>query len=211
MENQLSIMEAILDLLCLRPLYLLGLGVTGLLLYLIFRRNKQLPKIKITIGSVLLYYYLCIVLNNIVGIPTISEFNRLTNLGETFFHPNISWIPFVNGIGLEFILNIFCFIPLGFLCPVISKTYNQIKNAALLGFGLSLAIEISQLFTLYRATDINDLIANVLGTIVGLLCFRLVVKPGKMKSASKHCASVQNEWFLPIFIILWAFVIVFIS
>ena len=147
MVTQLSLMEAIMDMLCISPIYFLGLVVTGLLLFYLFKRNKQLPKIRITISSILLYYYLCIVLTNIVGIPTISEFNRLTKLGESLFHPNLSFIPFVNGISLEFILNIICFMPLGFLCPYICRSYEQIKKAAMIGFGLSLIIEISQLFT----------------------------------------------------------------
>lgn len=213
MGTQLSFTEAIMDMLCLNPLYFLGLAVTGVLLFCLFKRDKQLPKIRITISSILLYYYLCIVLTNIVGIPTISEFNRLTKLGESLFHPNISYIPFVNGISLEFILNIICFMPLGFLCPFISRFFGQIKNAAMIGFGLSLAIEISQLFTLYRATDINDLIANVLGTILGCCCFKLIAKNGTGKSGSKHGSSITNRstWFLPVFITLCSFVIVFIN
>lgn len=213
MGTQLSFTEAIMDMLCLNPLYFLGLAVTGLLLIYLFKRDNRLPKIRITISSILLYYYLCIVLTNVVGIPTISEFNRLTKLGLAWFNPNISFIPFVDGIGLEFILNIICFMPLGFLCPFISKSYVQLKNAALIGLGLSLVIEFSQLFTLYRATDINDLIANVLGTILGCCCFKFIAGIGNRKSGSKQSLSLScnSTRVLPVLITVCAFVIVFIN
>ncbi len=77
---------------------------------------------------------------------------------------------------MSFILNIFLFIPLGFLCPLISKTFERARNTLFIGFGLSLFIEMIQLFTLYRATDIDDLLTNVTGTMLGYLCFRLIAK-----------------------------------
>ncbi|WP_042351374.1 VanZ family protein [Bacillus massiliigorillae] len=213
MENQLGFFEAIIDLLYLKPLFIFGLALVGLLLYWLCRKDKKLLTFRTIIGSILLYYYLCIVLNNIVGIPTLSEFFRLAHLGESLFNPNISLIPLINGISLEFILNIFCFIPLGFLCPLISRAYEQTKRVVLLGFVLSLVIEISQLFTLYRATDSNDLIANVLGTIIGYLCFKLLVKLGLLKSYFKPNFSLENDptRLLPILIVVCAFAITFIS
>lgn len=127
---------------------------------------------------------MCVLLGNIVGLPSIKEFIRISSFGESFFNPNINLIPIpLNGLGIDFFLNIFCFIPLGFLCPMLSKTYEeQAKKTLLLGFVLSLIIEISQLFTLYRATDINDLIANILGTVIGYYFYKFFVKLGVVKS-----------------------------
>lgn len=213
MKTQLGFFEAIKDILYLEPLFIFGLVLVGLSLYLVFRKDKKLLKFRIVVGSTLMFYYLCIVLKNIVGIPTINELFRLARLGEPFINPNISLIPLSNGVSLEFILNIFCFIPLGFLCPIISGTYEQMKKAVLLGLGLSFAIEISQLFTLYRATDINDLIANVLGTIIGYLCFKLIVKLGVKRFHSKHSSSLEKDptRLMPILVVIFAFAITFIS
>lgn len=66
-----------------------------------------------------MYYYLCLLFTNIVGIPSIGEYVRLSQLGEAFFNPNINLIPLSDGFSLSFILNIILFIPLGFLCPII--------------------------------------------------------------------------------------------
>ena len=79
---------------------------------------------------------------NIVGIPTLDEYKRLLQLGETFFNPNVNLIPFSDGFSLSFILNIFLFIPFGFLCPLISKSYERIRNTFLIGMGLSFVIYI---------------------------------------------------------------------
>ena len=56
------------------------------------------------------------------------------------------------------------------------EKYQRVKNIFLIGCGLSLTIEIVQLFTLYGATDIDDLITNVAGTLIGYFCFRLIHK-----------------------------------
>lgn len=211
MEVQLGFFGAYVYLLELKPIFLLGFVLVGLVLLLIFRRNRGLPKIKITVYVVLMYYYACMLFGNIVGIPTLREFSRLSQLGESLFHPNINLVPFSDGLSLSFILNIFLFIPAGFFCPMISKTYEHVKNTILFGLGLSLIVEISQLFTLFRATDINDLLTNVLGTLIGYLCFRLVVKLKLAKSYSEHGDSLEKDVlkYLPIIIVALAFIIIF--
>ena len=213
MEVQLGFFDALVDLLKLKPIFLLGLVLVGLLLLVLFRRNRGLPKIKITVYAFSMYYYSCLLWGNIVGIPTLREFSRLSQLGESLFNPNINLIPFSDGLSLSFILNIFLFIPLGFFCPMISKTYEYVKNDILFGFGLSLIVEISQLFTLYRATDINDLITNILGTLIGYLCFRLAIKLKLAKSYSEHGGSLKKDVlrYFPIIIVALTFVITFIS
>lgn len=213
MEIQLSFFDAIIDILSLTPIFILGLALIGLSLFWLFRRDKKLLKFIIVIESMLMYYYICVVLKNIVGIPTIKEFVRLLNLGESLFNPQINLIPFINGIGLEFILNIFCFIPLGFLSPMISKAYEKMQKVVLLGLGLSFAIEASQLFTLYRASDINDLIANVVGAIIGYFCFRFVVKQRVIGRFFKHNLFLAKDpsRFIPILIVVVASVFTFIS
>lgn len=65
------------------------------------------------------------------------------------------------------VLNICLFVPLGFLVPIIwNKEYGTIKNSMLLGLKISLMIEILQIFT-FRLTDIDDLITNTIGVMIG--------------------------------------------
>ena len=137
-EIQIGLFDTIIDLLLIKPIFLLGIIFIGILLVVIFRKDSSIPKVRTSILSLVIYYYLCVMLTHIVGIPTLSEYKRLSRLGEAFFNPNI--------------------------------------NTLFIGFGLSLFIEIIQLFTLYRATDIDDILTNVIGTMVGYLCFRLIAK-----------------------------------
>ena len=209
---QQGLFDAIKDLLVVNPIFLLGIIVICVMLIIIFKKNKTISKIRISILFLVFYYYLCVMLTNIVGIPTLSEYIRLSRLGEAFFNPNINLIPFSDGFSLSFILNIFLFVPLGFLCPLISKIYQSIKNTLLIGCGLSFTIEIVQLFTLYRATDINDLITNIVGTLIGYFCFRFTHKLVITKS---HSISDYKEpyymRYMPIVIIVTTFILGFFS
>lgn len=182
------------------------------MLIIIFKKNRTIPKTKISILLLVFYYYLCVMLTKIVGIPTLSEYIRLSRLGEAFFNPNINLIPFSDGFSLSFILNIFLFVPLGFLCPLISKSYQCVKKTLLIGCGLSFSIEIVQLFTLHRATDINDLITNIVGTLIGYFCFRFTQKLGITKSHSISDSKEQDYMrYMPIIIIVTTFILGFFS
>lgn len=206
--SQISFFESVIYLLLLEPIFLIGLFIVAIALVIVLKKNSALSKMKIVLSSLLTYYYLCIVVNNVVGTPTIGEFIRLSKLGEPIFNPNINLVPCSDGMSFSFILNIFLFMPLGFLCPMISKKFESIKNTVLMGFGLSLCIEISQLFTLHRATDIDDLLTNVIGTVAGYYCYRLLVKlkfvsPGSGQPYGKK----DSSNYLPVIIVVTAMVL----
>lgn len=137
-----------------------------LFLYLFFQR-KTVTK-SYAFWSFLLVFYLSIALSEVVGFPSLPEFNRLAGLGQTFYRPEINWLPFSNGVDISSILNIFFFIPLGVALPVMWKRFQNIVPTFLVGFLMSLMIEVAQLFTI-RLTDVNDLIMNTLGVVVGWL------------------------------------------
>ena len=209
---QLGLFDAIKDLLFVDPVFFLGILVIGVILILIFRRSRTIPKIRTSLLLLVFYYYLCVMLTKIVGIPTFKEYIRLSGLGEAFFHPNINLIPFHDGFSLGFLLNILLFVPLGFLCPLISKHYRSIKNTFFIGLGLSVAIEVVQLFTLYRATDIDDLITNVVGTLIGYFCFRLAHKLVINKSHSvNNFREPHFMRYVPGVIIITTFILGFFS
>lgn len=205
MEVQLGLFDAIRDLLGLDLRFVLaGMVLIGASFYWLHKR--KMLTVKISIVLTLFYYYLTILLSHIVGIPTIKELMRLSALGESFFQPNINLIPFVNGLNMEFLLNVILFIPLGFFCPMISKSYEQVKNIIFTGLGFSFVIEISQLFTLHRATDINDIISNTLGTLIGYLCFKLIMKLKQKKFENRN----EDKDGLPILYMLGVFIITFL-
>ena len=209
---QLGLFDAITDLLIVDPVFLLGIIVILVILLTAFKKDRTIPKLRLSFLLLIFYYYLCVMLTKIVGIPTLHEYMRLSRLGEAFFHPNISLVPFRDGFNLGFVLNIFLFIPLGFLCPLISKHYQRIKSTLLLGLGLSFTIEMVQLFTLYRATDVDDLITNVAGTLLGYLIFSVM---HKLAAAKSHPLPATGEprsmRYIPVILIITAFILGFFS
>lgn len=88
----------------------------------------------------------------------------------------INIVPFSNNIDIiGYILNIILFIPFGFLVPLIWKKLNKPSLIIILGFLFSLLIELSQLLN-NRSTDVDDLILNTIGAVIGFLTFRIFNK-----------------------------------
>ena len=71
-------------------------------------------------------------------------------------------------------LNAAMFAPLGFLLPAYFDRYRSFVPALDAGILTSLTVELIQLFT-FRTTDVDDLIMNTLGTIVGFLLSKLIL------------------------------------
>ena len=211
--TQLGLFESIADLLLIDPVFIFGIVLIAVPLMLICKKEGSVHKGKMIFLSLVMYYYLCVMLGHIVGIPTLKEYIRLSRLGETFFNPKLNLIPLSDGFSLSFVLNIFLFIPLGFLCPFISKSYKKMKNTLLIGIGLSLFIEIAQLFTLYRATDINDLLTNVMGTFIGYLCSKWILSKREGLEAYSETTPIKRDCtvYVPIIIIAVTSILGFFS
>lgn len=104
----------------------------------------------------------------ICGVGTFADLWRGTSLRTML---NINLVPFDAHLNwTTWALNVVLFVPLGLLLPCCWEGFDRIGHAALFGFLFSLAIELSQLLN-FRVTDIDDLIANTLGAVVGCLIF----------------------------------------
>ncbi|MCL2696221.1 MAG: VanZ family protein [Clostridiales bacterium] len=68
--------------------------------------------------------------------------------------------------------NIGCFVPFGFLLPLLMKRPRFLTVAAI-GAGFSLAIEVTQYFSRMGVAELDDLILNTLGVVIGYLIYRL--------------------------------------
>lgn len=85
------------------------------------------------------------------------------------FNPHqLSLVPFVGFFGdIEgHVLNVLLFVPLGLLVPMVSGTRPGTVRIASMAATASLAIEASQLLN-SRATDVDDLLMNVIGALLG--------------------------------------------
>jgi glycopeptide antibiotics resistance protein len=120
-----------------------------------------------TICYIIFSMYLSAVLSS-VGFPSIIDFHIDLTL-------NI--IPFIDMVSdfKNAILNVVLFIPLGIMLPFIWENFRKLRNTLIFGFGLTIIIECFQIFT-YRTTDINDIITNIMGTIIGWLIVDVIIK-----------------------------------
>lgn len=98
----------------------------------------------------------------------------------------INYIPFIETINMlkdnfmgigntlyNVIGNILLFVPIGIAIPLLFRESNKLGKVVLYGFVASFTIEFIQLFTPMNMTDIDDVIFNTLGAIVGFLIFNI--------------------------------------
>ena len=75
-------------------------------------------------------------------------------------------------------LNILLFVPLGFILPLLWKEFRSWKAMGITGFLASLGIELAQLLN-YRISDVDDLIMNTLGALLGYALLTLLSRRKK--------------------------------
>jgi glycopeptide antibiotics resistance protein len=68
--------------------------------------------------------------------------------------------------------NIVLFVPLGVLVPLILPRFSKVRHIAAIAFGASLLLELVQLLTGLGSFDVDDLLLNVLGGVLGVLALR---------------------------------------
>ena len=116
--------------------------------------------------------------------PYFSELSYLDTIGE-----NINTRPFstigryINAIKngrlvsvalVNLIGNIVIFIPLGMLLPSLWKILDTPVRSIISCGGLILMVEITQLFTLRGSYDVDDIILNLAGCIIGYIIHRSI-------------------------------------
>ncbi len=101
----------------------------------------------------------------LVAVLALVGFPNISSLKIDF---NVNIIPFA-GMIPDFknaCLNVLMFVPLGVFLPLLWEKYRNIKDTIVFGLCATAIIEITQVLT-FRATDINDIITNILGALIG--------------------------------------------
>ena len=111
------------------------------------------------------------------GFRIITEGTHTTNLipfrvfamtyEEVFANGNL------HALLINFLGNIVMFMPFGFIIPLLWNVSDG--KVVLLGFTVSVTIEVSQFF-LPRSTDVDDLLLNTLGAFLGLILYKAVAR-----------------------------------
>ena len=122
-----------------------------------------------------------------------GEIQPLIYESAKVFPFRIHWIPFVNlfdypemrDILINVIGNTAMFIPLGVVWPSVYKRLDTHWKVISAGIGVSLCIEILQLPFYDRVSDVDDLLLNSLGFIIGYLLYLLAKLVSKKVSRIK--------------------------
>ena len=139
----------------------------------------------------LLLVYVCII---VVARFTFFPFSKVNGEIQPLVYESakvypfrINWIPFVNlfdypemrDILINVIGNTAMFIPLGIVWPSVYKGLDTHGKVISAGIGVSLCIEILQLPFYDRVSDVDDLLLNSLGLIIGYLLYLLAKQVSK--------------------------------
>ena len=73
--------------------------------------------------------------------------------------------------------NIIAFVPFGFFLPMLCRLGRNIISCILLSGLFSLAVESVQLFTKVGAFDVDDIMLNAVGGLVGYLFYYMIWRP----------------------------------
>ncbi|NLA80687.1 MAG: VanZ family protein, partial [Chloroflexi bacterium] len=126
--------------------------------------------------------------------------------GPETMHLHISTI-YINLLG-----NVLVFMPVGFISPFLQKEPRWYKSL-LAGLALSMTIEITQLFIARRSFDVDDLLLNGLGTLLGYGAFKLftLIPPFKRLANKTGSSDRPHGWQWAVVLILsivgWALAI----
>ncbi len=113
--------------------------------------------------------------NTINLVPIINTFHNFYVVASIESNQMIG-----NALG-NIVGNILLFFPLGVLLPLLFPTYSAIKQLFIAASTASLSIEFIQflegVFGIYRSVDIDDVILNTLGALVGYFAYIKIVHP----------------------------------
>lgn len=83
--------------------------------------------------------------------------------------------------------NVLCFIPFGFVIPILSGRQRKGYRMFFLSFLASLIVELLQLVSKLGSCDVDDIILNTLGGVIGYLlfsvCNRILHWKGRMNKS----------------------------
>ena len=150
-------------------------------------KMDNLKTLKPAIPHMLASYLFCFVLLSIltaIGIPGVNYLE---------FSPQTNFVPFIDihTNSLQYMQNILLFIPFGFLLPLLWKRFEKIIPTIIFGALFSLSIEAIQIFC-PRITDIDDLLMNTAGTIIGYFLF--IITKRVFPKISVFSADDSNHW-----------------
>lgn len=206
----------IVDLISMGKEYLIlgviGISIIMVIVFAVYRfllKGKKKCKLSKVFGWVALGSYMVIVLG--VTLLSRTETWGSGSVLPLFYSYRDAWVNFSVTAWRNIILNICMFVPLGILLPSVMKFFRSFWKTYLAGFLFTLFIEVVQLFGKRGIFELDDILHNTVGMMIGYGIYVLVViiiKKYKNEEISwKKVVSLQ----LPLIICLVGFSVIFIS
>lgn len=145
--------------------------------FFLVKKSKYKISQKIIAIILYIYSYNVVVSTLLMRTPQQTRMHNLIPL-SSFFIPQDSSIA-------EFVFNVALFLPLGILIPCLLKRNNKEKTTMLIGFSSSMLIEIIQLTVKLGELETDDIIANTLGVLIGILIYKIIVKKHQKRTKIK--------------------------
>lgn len=82
--------------------------------------------------------------------------------------------------------NVLIFIPYGWILPRVHGRYRNILLLMLNAFLFITSIEIVQLFSAFGAFDVDDILLNCFGVLIGYFCYLVMDLTGRSKMDEKN-------------------------
>lgn len=98
------------------------------------------------------------------------------------------WTVMINIAG-----NLAAFMPLGFLLPIVTERRVRFLKAAAGSFALSLTIELVQLLSRVGTCDVDDVLLNTIGGMLGYGCYALFWRLFQKSGTSEKVSEKKTE------------------
>lgn len=167
--------------------FLFIISIPIYILFLVYVIWKKVSIMKIVLYTLFYFYVISLIAVTIFPIPIqgleeiwiyadgINNFIPLKSIIYILFNDSLSIMIKMRQI----IWNIILFIPMWFFIPLIWKSKSHFKKALLIGILCSICIELLQyiisllLGFSYKITDVDDILLNTLGFVIGFFLCKL--------------------------------------
>ena len=112
------------------------------------------------LGKILFVLYIAFLLYFLILADWYGRSRQMQN-----YRSQIGWVAYANLFG-----NVLIFIPFGFFMPMASR-YRSFFLTTVYSFGLSFLVETFQLVSRVGSFDVDDLLLNTIGGILGYIIF----------------------------------------
>lgn len=174
----------------------------------IFKGKKKITKGMIIWFIIIICYFVVVIGATMLSRPNLYENTKIQPL---FYSYKEAWNNFQVSEWRNIILNIFLFVPLGFLLPLGIKRLRIWWKIYLAGVLLTLGIETLQFFLKRGIFDLDDMFNNTIGTMIGYGCFAVIMLIISIIKEKQKYLKRTIILQLPLFVVLVFFAVIFVT